>query len=808
MQTSRVPLLIAIFAMLLSADFVRAQAFIEHITPPVIERGKKARVVFVGRQLAGAHDVWNSLPQGALKAKPVESAANRAVFDIEAASDAPVGICGVRVATRDGMSNAHLFLIDDLPVRERNADVSMKLTLPAAVWSSFPEAAVHRYQIEVKAGKSVSFEVVGSRFGKDADPLLTIRDARGQWVAERDNDPGLYYDCRFEHRFAAPGTFTIELRDSRFRGSENFPYVLRMGRFPAARVAMPSAVKTGRNDLCLPELSSETTPFDFASRRLPGLFVANFRRADDDGSTWLPLMQTDFDVTLAREFDPKREQAFAAATSPSMILAFNLSPLHVNPLRSLDAMLHAGRAQATCARVPGVFCGVLRRPGERNTFMFELAKGQSIYVRGEAQSLNSPVDLDMVLTNHLGREVRRGAENRGETTLDFTSGSPGTYGLMVRDLLHDGGNAFTYQLTVSDKPFPPAFLAEVEGVTVPQGSYQPIPISFVRNAIAGPIKLNLLGAPAGMKLVPDEIGEKETSIVCKLEAAANVPVGIHTLQILAETASGPTLVKTQPLIDRQVINVDLIPLALREDQRRLPPSLADRIAVQVVPQAPFTAELPEPEILLPRYQRADIPIATTRRPGFDGPISFTARGGQLADKNEGRTRVYAEFPEATAKRLNVAGSIHSKILSNIGKSRIEVTAAATHQGRRVSLTRTFELNLSTAFNLTAAPAKISLLPGESAKVRLLANRVRSFDGEVTLKLSPIQGLSFPETLVIPKGQPGVDMNVLAEADCTPRRQNLQVHGVAVVDGFEEEQLPGIAGHRSPQGRAAKEEMKC
>src|SRR5262249_40032180 len=155
--------------------------------------------------------------------------------------------------------------------------------------------------------------------------------------------------------------------------------------------------------------------------------------------------------------------------------------------------------------------------------------------------------------------------------------------------------------------------------------------------------------------------------------------------------------RTRPLVDRQLLNPDLIPYSLREDQRRLPPSAADRLALQVTAAAPFTVELAELTVTLPRYQHADIPIVTTRRPGFDAPITFTARGGQLADKNEGRTRVYAEFPEATAKDLKVSGGVHSRILANVGKTRIEVLASTVHEGRRVTLVRTFELEIRTAF---------------------------------------------------------------------------------------------------------------
>src|SRR5258707_429152 len=98
----------------------------------------------------------------------------------------------------------------------------------------------------VERGKTTRVTAVGTdlgkALGKDVDPLLTIRDAKGRFVAEGDNDPGLYFDCRFEHTFTAAGTYVVAVRDARFHGSEHGFYVLRMGRFPAARVAVPAAV--------------------------------------------------------------------------------------------------------------------------------------------------------------------------------------------------------------------------------------------------------------------------------------------------------------------------------------------------------------------------------------------------------------------------------------------------------------------------------------------------------------------------------------------------------------------------------------
>jgi hypothetical protein len=327
--------------------------------------------------------------------------------------------------------------------------------------------------------------------------------------------------------------------------------------------------------------------------------------------------------------------------------------------------------------------------------------------------------------------------------------------------------------------------AEVEGLTLPRGDYQTVPLTVTRSDYAGKVALTLVGAPPGMTLTPSEIDAGVNSIVCKLAAAPDALLGIHTLQILAHIpvadASGSSVVvMTRPLIDRQIVNVDLIPHALREDQRRLPPSLTDRFAVQVTPPAPFTIDLPEPQVTLGRYQHVEFPMAVTRTEGFAGPITYSAKGGQIAPKEEGRTRVYAEFADGK-------GSIHSKILTNIAKHRVDVTAVGVDGGRRVALTRTFELDIRSAFVVTTEPALLKLEPGAAAKFRLKAERLKSFEGDVTVQLSPTLGVELPTMVVIPRGQAGVDIDIKIDAGRTPGRQNINLNASAVVNGFEEEQ---------------------
>jgi len=760
---------------------------VESLSPPAIERGKTTRVTFTGRDLGPAQDLWHSLPAGSLKAVPVESKPDRVVMDVTAAADAPVGVCGVRLATHDGLTNACLLLVDDLPVKGAPAsDMPVSLALPACAWGTFREGTRDRYRIEAQAGERISFEVVANRLGRDADPLLTIRDAGGKLVAERDNDPGLYFDMRFEHRFEDAGMYTVEVRDARFKASEHHHYALRIGRFPAGRVAIPSAIESGFTGEV--RVSDAAFPLDMPRTQLGPLF-ASLKRPGDSGSAWAPIAPSLGPVTVAEEFDEARDTALSQAASGPATLGFLLSPGFRNPFLLLDRHFALGRLQATAAAVPGTLCGVLRKPGRADAFKLRLNKGERIFVRGEARALNSPVDLELAIVDKTGREQRRASENaqtRDEANFDFIAPAAGEYALLVRDAIRDGSESHAYRVAVRHEPFPPQLTAEVEGLTIPQGTYQPIPILVTRNGASGPIKLHLVGGPPGLKLTPDEIGEKDSAIVCRLDADGSAPLGVHTVQIVAECNGERTLVATRPLIDMKWQNVDLIPIALREDQTRLPPSLADRFAVQIAPPAPFTFELGEKEIQLPRYQTAAIPVITTRAAGFDGPISFAARGGQLAEKTEGRTRVYAEFPDSTTKKKDASGAIVSKILSNVGQARIEVTATGRRQGRRVQLTRTFQLDLTTAFTFAPEPAKVSLLPGESARTRIAVNRVKTFDGPVTLHLQPIAGVTFPESVLVPKGQSSVEIDIAAATDAQPRKQGITVQATGEVDGFEEE----------------------
>jgi hypothetical protein len=757
------------------------QAFIEQVTPPLVERGKTTRLTLRGTDMGAALDLWTSLPTGALKVLSVGASDDRqATFDVEVAPTAPLGLYGLRLTTTSGLSNVHLFLVDELPpvaADELRSANGVPLALPKAVWGVARPTETERFSIDVAAGQRLAFEVVGSRLGKNFDPLVTIYDAAGRVVVQRDNDGGLFFDCRFEHTFAATGRYTVELRDARFHGDDQWSYVLRIGNFPSSRVAIPSSVRPGTASiLTFPQTPGQTAPLALAADFPCVGFFHDLRLPGNDASAWLQLVAADCDNHVETE-----------------------------PNDTLQT--------ATVVTVPANLHGCLATPGDRDWFAFELTQGQKLEVRGESWSLGSAADLELAIVDPTGREVQRIDDVLlDEASFRFTAGTAGPHKLLIRDMAHDGGPDFAYRVEIRPAGPKIELTTDVAGVTVPQGSHQAVSLTITRTEFSGPIELSLVGNPPGLKLLATTVPTEAADFVTTLAADGSAAIGLQTLQIAARGTASPessqppaspqapvppqavvlpqTLVRTLPVIGRQLVNVDLIPIAPRDDQRRPPPSLIDRFAVQVTPPAPFDVEMPKPLITLARYQTAELPIASTRATGFTAPIKLTVRGGQLGNENEFRSRVFGRIADATPEAVVVTGVLHSRNLAQTIKQRGFLDATVVHEGRKITLTRSFELDVRTAHRLSVEPPKLSLQPGASARVKLLADRVPTFRGPVTVKPLMVAGLSMPEEIVIAEGQEAVEVELKIAAELKPGTFRVRLPASARVEQFQED-TPGV-----------------
>lgn len=744
-----------------------AQAFVEIVSPPVFRRAATQRVEFTGTEVNVPIGVWTSLPDGMLKATRVQQpdAGGKSVLDIEVSGNAPLGIYGLRLATASGLSNVHLFAVDELPLIVRDTAVSdaipMPISLPVSVVANCRPSVVDRYSITVEKDQHVAFEVIGNRFGKDYDPLVQIRNSAGKIVAECDHSVGLLADCRFGHRFAEAGKYTVEVRDARFDGHPTWNYVLRMGDFPEARTSVPSAIHNGEAiALTFPQMPGWQLPLPPRAETTLGDFYQEIRQSPSSPASWIPLTATNLSVVSEVEPNDTKETA-------------------------------------TVVTVPGLLNGVLGKHGDRDWFAFDLRKDQKLSFQGISRTIGSATDLELLLFDADGREVRKVDDiELEEGGFTFNVGKEGVHWLQVRDMSRDGGPEFSYRIDVENAPPRFQLLADIPDITLSKGCYQSLPVKITRIDFGGEIQLELRGAPPGVTLDPMTIPAGATEINLKISASPETPEGITTLELIGTaTNQGETIrvvAKTKPMIDRQLKNVDLIPYALREDQRLLPPSLLEKIALMVVPATPFTVELPESMVLLPRFQTAEFPITTTRSPGCTAPITFAVKGGQIGEEREERNQVYARFQPATIDRLQTSGIFHNRINTQLIKYRVDLTASADVEGRRVNLVRSFQLDVRSAFQPTYEPAVVNVKPGETAKVKIVANRVPSFNGPVTINLGPQPGFTLPASVEIPAMQPSVECEFKVEPTLNPGRHQVRVEAAGYVGKFEESlNLPGL-----------------
>ena len=751
-----------------------AEIFVEHVFPPCVQPGQTTHITLVGSDLQDATALWTTLSADSAKSEWVKSDTAGVTFAVQISGDARLGLYGLRVATPSGLSNVHLFAVDDLPIvvesetagvkvgtaetspSNNSMDRAQVVAIPAVVVGTSPASDIDCYAIEVIAGQRVSFEVVGNRLGKAFDPLVKIFDSNGRSVMERDNDVGLFFDSRFEHTFKDGGRHYVRLTDTRYHGSPHWTYMLRMGRFPAARVAIPSTVQAGvHTELHFPELDTGRKGFDVPANLQGGRFFFGLRRDGDEGSTWFPLSVSR--LTNAIEAEPNDIQT-----------------------------------SATTVTVPCNLHGSINGPGDEDWFAMDLRKGDRLVFRSETQTIGSPADLELVLFGPDKKELQRSDDSSfDDAKFALTAPADGKYHLQVIEVVRKGGPAYAYRVEVQRRQPALQLTSQIGRLAIPRGTRQPLPLTLSRTDFGGPVTLSLVGAPEGMTLRETSIPAGENAITNALVVDAATPVGVYTVQVKASGTAGDSTIeaiaRTLPLIDRNSTGRGPHGEAfeLRENQRRLPPSLLDRIAVVVLPESSFDFEVMPKLVTLPRYFHAELQVQTQFLQHFDGPVSFVLRGGMLQPNRLQAPTVTTEISTATSDRPLLNAKLSSGVNTPLTRHRVTVTGTVIQNGRTIHLTRTFELETKIAFSPTAESAQITLAPGDTVKLKIAANRVSPFNGP--LEISPVapDGLVLPENIEFAEGQTHAAVELKVADDLKPGKYTVMLPAAARIGKFSE-----------------------
>lgn len=460
--------------------------------PSAVAPGQTQEVTFHGTGLETPTAIWSTF---GIKANFSGGAANRATYRITVPPDAPVGVGALRIATHAGVSNLHLFMVDDLPsIVKRGGNSSpvaaQTLTLPVGVDGSCEALRSDFYRFSAKRGQRVSVEIVAARTGSALDPVVRMLDASGREVAWADASPGAGGDCRFAHNFDADGQYLIELRDVGYDGGAAYRYRLRVGDFPMPVVSFPLGGRRGAAAMftLLGEGCEIVPPIVLAlppDMRRVGLSA---QRPGGAGSGFAAVVAGHLDETI--ESEP------------------NDTPDTATPLAP-----------------PAAFSGRFEAPGDVDYFKLAMRKGEHFSVRARTRASGSPCDVAIRMLRTDGSTVGASkADAPGETSLDIAAPEEGVYHLRVDEITGAGGPTLAYRVELEPQRAGFALKVESDKFDVRPGGDLQLKVTAMRKGYDGPISLSLEGLDSAS---PEDttIPGGKTEGVLKVKLPAGLPPG-------------------------------------------------------------------------------------------------------------------------------------------------------------------------------------------------------------------------------------------------------------------------------------------
>jgi hypothetical protein len=457
-------------------------------------------------------------------------------LNVTIAADAALGDRELRLVTPIGLTSPLAFRVGQLPeysrkplravrqpdtgiVQPRAAaaralppDPPESITLPAIVNGQIAPGGANRYRFQ--AGRGQHLVMAASARGlipyiSDAVPgwfqaAMTLYDGKGKEVAHADHyrfqpDPVLSF------RVPEDGEYVLEIRDSIYRGREDFVYRITMGELPYITSIFPLGAKAGspaRVELAGWNLPSKSEVVPETGRQTgvhPFSIAANSRR-----SNVVPFAIDDLAEAMEKEPNHSKE-----------------------------------RAQQV--KLPVIVNGQIGQPGDTDIFRFSGRAGEQLSIEVRARRLGSPLDSILMLSDSSGRQVavNDDREDKGAGRLTHHADSQilirlpgnGTYYLQVGDAQRKGGTDYGYRLRISKAQ--PDFELRVSPASISArgGTNAPITVHAIRrDGFTGEIALSLNDAPEGSLLHGARIPENQDQIRLTLSvppSTAGMPVKLQ-----------------------------------------------------------------------------------------------------------------------------------------------------------------------------------------------------------------------------------------------------------------------------------------
>jgi hypothetical protein len=423
----------------------------------------------------------------------------RVRLTITMAPDAELGQRELRLTTAAGLTNPLVLCVGDLPefseeaatsnaeppnprvTKSRPVEAEMRVTLPAIVNGQILPGGVDRFRFTARKGQRLVVAASARElipYLPDAVPgwfqaTLALYIADGKELAYADDyrfnpDPVLLCEIPED------GEYVIEIKDSIYRGREDFVYRIVAGELPFITSIFPLGGRAG-------------TP---ASIEVKGWNLPADTLTPSFGEAEVGIHQ----VSVRRDERVSNLVSFAMDTLPECLE------------RESD-----DQSNPQAITIPQIVNGRIDRSGDSDMFSFQGRAGGEIVAEVYARRLNSPLDSLLRLTDATGHQlaVNDDQEDKGagltthhaDSYLRAALPADGTYYIHLADAQNKGGPEYGYRLRVS--PPRPDFELRVvpSSINVRGGTTIPVTVYALRkDAFAGDITLTLKNAPEGVVL--------------------------------------------------------------------------------------------------------------------------------------------------------------------------------------------------------------------------------------------------------------------------------------------------------------------
>ena len=559
--------------------FVSAQlprTTIDSLYPPAAQQGKEITVSIKGKEIKDA--TWLKFTHEAIQAKQVVNEAGdpqAGEFTVTVGKDVPAGLYEAQIGGgRFGASNIATFLVGTLshhPVASGNQ--SVEKAMPIEVGNAYIGKSVARnysyFSFEAKKGEPLFINCLTSGFDSAMKPVLKVLNASGRELVGEPQKGFLEFTAK------ADATYTLQLFDFLYAGSDNHYYKLTICKRPQIDLIEPPVGKPGSQ-----------TEFTIYGRNLPNGQDSDLKLPDGR-----KLQQLKVKIQLPNNSAEKDVNKLTTKLTPKQILL----PVHSwqlqspqgpsNPVLiglSNDPIVQETNKpndlpeQSQEIKVPCDFVGKFFPFADKDYLQFQATKGDNYYIEAISERLGRPSNIFMLIQqvtkNDKGEEQVKNLHEALETTKNigglafptatndpiqkFTAPIDATYRILIYDLFDNGQSDIRNQYRISIRKAQPDYTlaAYIKSHPSPDGRSSPVsvwpgalrkneilPVNVIahrRDGFDAPIELEFKGLPPTISFSPKTIPPKAESLTVMLQAAGDAKSWSGELKICGKAKVG------------------------------------------------------------------------------------------------------------------------------------------------------------------------------------------------------------------------------------------------------------------------------